>query len=464
MGADFDFTLNQEGQIQLFYIDKGTKKVNVGNRLSDFRIEKELGKGNFGKVYLVTSKITNKVYAMKEIKFDRYKSDSQRASVQKEIKLLENMNHPHVITYFSSFVENNNFYIVLEYLNGGSLDDKIKMEMEKKGSIDEKKVWDILIQILSGLVYLHENKKIIHRDIKPDNILMDKENNIKISDFGISAINKEDVDDMLKFHGTLVGPLQFIAPEMINGGTYEFKSDIYMLGLTIYKLMCGELPTHKSIKNNNISISLNNNAHLPEHYSQDLKNFVERLLAYEVKERPSAKRAFFKALYKYTFKYLKVTSILAVIECFLAIPIIAEYFKGEKVKEIIQKDKSRKFIITKTIRDAFFSADPNNFDYENARLQCLILRFIFYFREEKFRRALEIDTLTVIEDICNNLHKELNKNTSFIQMPGNNNLNEAYLDGNGGKIDEADEKKVMDAACKIFSNILGPKLVIIYIF
>ena len=97
MGADFDFSLNQEGQIQVFYIDKGTKKVNVGNRLSDFRIEKELGKGNFGKVYLVTSKITNKVYAMKEIKFDRYKSDSQRASVQKEIKLLENMNHPHVI-------------------------------------------------------------------------------------------------------------------------------------------------------------------------------------------------------------------------------------------------------------------------------------------------------------------------------------------------------------------------------
>ena len=204
MGADFDFSLNQEGQIQVFYIDKGTKKVNVGNRLSDFRIEKELGKGNFGKVYLVTSKITNKVYAMKEIKFDRYKSDSQRASVQKEIKLLENMNHPHVITYFSSFVENNNFYIVLEYLNGGSLDDKIKKEKEEKGSIDEKKVWDILIQILSGLVYLHENKKIIHRDIKPDNILMDKENNIKISDFGISAINKEDVDDMLKFHGTLV--------------------------------------------------------------------------------------------------------------------------------------------------------------------------------------------------------------------------------------------------------------------
>ena len=170
MGADFDYTLNHEGQIQLLYIDKGTKKINVGNRLSDFRIEKELGKGNFGKVYLVTSKITNKVYAMKEIKFDRYKSDSQRASVLKEIKLLENMNHPHVITYFSSFIENNNFYIVLEYLNGGSLDDKIKMAIEKNGVIDEYRVWDALIQILSGLSYLHDYKKIIHRDIKPDNI------------------------------------------------------------------------------------------------------------------------------------------------------------------------------------------------------------------------------------------------------------------------------------------------------
>ena len=162
-------------------------------------------------------------------------------------------------------------------------------------------------------MYLHENKKIIHRDIKPDNILMDKESNLKISDFGISAINKEDVDDMLKFHGTLVGPLQFIAPEMINGGTYEFKSDIYMLGLTIYKLISGELPEKKSIQNNNISVSLNLNAHLPDHYSPELKKFVEELLTYEVKERPSSRRAFVKALAIYTFKYLKFTSILAVI-------------------------------------------------------------------------------------------------------------------------------------------------------
>jgi serine/threonine protein kinase len=77
-------------------------------------------------------------------------------------------------------------------------------------------------------------------------LLFDKETNIKITDFCISAINKEDVDDNLKFHGTYIGPIQYMAHEMVNGsGNYDFKSDIYMLGLTIFKLMYDELPEKK---------------------------------------------------------------------------------------------------------------------------------------------------------------------------------------------------------------------------
>ena len=110
MGADFDFSLDENGKPQFLYIDKGKKKLNVGNKLSDFNIEKQIGKGNFASVYLVKSKITNKVYAMKEIKAERYSNESQRKEVQKEIKLLENLDHPNIITYFSSFSENGNFY------------------------------------------------------------------------------------------------------------------------------------------------------------------------------------------------------------------------------------------------------------------------------------------------------------------------------------------------------------------
>ena len=85
MGSDFDYSVDENGKPQLLYIDKGKKKVNVGNKLSDFIIEKQLGKGNFGCVYLVKSKITNKVYAMKEIKAEKYANESQRLEVQKEI-------------------------------------------------------------------------------------------------------------------------------------------------------------------------------------------------------------------------------------------------------------------------------------------------------------------------------------------------------------------------------------------
>ena len=165
---------------------------------------------------------------MLEIKSNRYNSDEQRAEVEREIKLLENLNHPHVIRYFSSFRENGNFYIVIEYINGGSLDNLMKGLKEKGKLMDEKKVWDFMLQTLSGLVYLHEHKKIIHRDIKPDNILFDKEYNIKISDFGVSAVNRNDADELIKCHGTCIGPIDFMAPEMANGGTYEFKSDVYI--------------------------------------------------------------------------------------------------------------------------------------------------------------------------------------------------------------------------------------------
>ena len=90
-------------------------------------------------------------------------------------------------------------------------------------------------------------KKIIHRDVKPDNILLDIDGRLKISDFGVSAIDSEEVDDLIKCHETVSGPIQFMAPEMALGGTYDFKSDIYMLGITFFIMMSNQYPEKKIV-------------------------------------------------------------------------------------------------------------------------------------------------------------------------------------------------------------------------
>ena len=461
MGADFDFTISQDGQPQLLYIDKGHKKVDVGNKLSDFIVQRQLGKGHFGAVFLVTSKLTNKVYAMKEILQDRYNGEDQRKEIQKEIKLLENLKHPHVITYFASFRENGNFYIVTEYINGGSLDDFIKAHHQKGKYIEEKLAWDFLAQCLSGLVYLHENQKIIHRDVKPDNILLDKELNLKISDFGVSAINKKDSPEYLKCHGTCAGPIQYMAPEMAMGGTYEFKSDIYMLGLTFFKLLSGKLPEKKfEDLSGNIIVKQDNSASIPNIYSQTLINFVKKLLTYDVNNRPSSRRALGDALLNYNLKYSKFTSIISTLECFLALPKIGPYFKGQKVLDYMQGDE-KKYIITKTFRDCLFNLDPFNFNLEELKMQCTVLRVAFNSRRKDVSKTEELDFTTFIEDLCNRIHKELNKydyNLNEIPNTQNKNINEEYKDSNGQHIDEADEKKVIDAAVKKFVERFRSKI------
>ena len=436
------------GKPQLLFIDKGGKKVNVGSKLSDFTIVKKLGEGHFGSVNLVTSKITKKLYAMKEIKENRYDSEQQILEIQKEIRLLENLHHPHVITYFTSFRENGNFYIVTEYINGGSFEDLLKKNISQGKFIEEKTIWDLLVQSLSGLLYLHENKKIIHRDIKPDNILLDLEGRVKISDFGVSAIKSEEVEEYVKCHGTVAGPIQFMSPEMCFGGSYDFKSDIYMLGLTFFFMMSNDLP-EKKIRFGPIFLPIKNpNAKIPDTYSPTLKKFIEKLLN-NPEERPSTKRAYSEAIAFYTCKYLQVTSIFSTLECFLSIPAIGPYFKSEKIQSYIDSDESnenRKYVVTKIFKEGLFYADPNNFNYELAKVECIKLRLMLYAGKENKNKDTEINLFDLVPDLLGHLHKELNKDSSNSEAK------------NEEQIDNTNEQAVLTSTMKRFSEKYRSKI------
>ena len=415
-------------------------KKNIGYTLNDFEIIKNLGHGKFGIVDLVKSKKNEKCYAMKKLDL----KENKEISLMKEIKLLEILDHPHVINYFTYFKENGFFYIVVEYMDGQNLNDIILEYINKKKYMEEKTIWELLIQCLSGLLYLHNKKKIIHRDIKPDNLLLDKNFNLKISDFGVSAIDDILVDDTVKFHNTRIGPPLFVAPEVIEGKKYDFKSDIYMLGLTFFLLSSQKSYITRKKEGNNW-ITQQTNEKIPNIYSDDLKRFILNLLKNKEK-RPDSEQAFLDALYIYTLKYLKVTSIMSLFFCFNNITSIIDYCNDDEISNKINNDQNNKYIFTKYCIEILNFCNLDYFSYEQMKQSCLQLRYLCDKEKKDINKSPEISLFNFITYILSHLNKELQEENE------NDNQNHQL---NLGMVDEAKEDDVFEITINKWENNLS---------
>jgi len=217
------------------------------NQISDFILLQEVGSGKFGKVFKMKSKINGQIYAVKSLQktknINKYKS--QIRDLMREQLIQSNVDHPNIVHLYGDFEDNEFYYLVSEFFDGISLEKFIK---KNNNSFNENLIINIFKQILEGLVYLH-GKNIIHRDITPDNILIDNNKNIKITDFGLSAILRGHGILRLKF--SRVGRPDYSCPEIINSQKYDFKCDIFSLGYTIYFLMNRQLPSYTSFDNIN---------------------------------------------------------------------------------------------------------------------------------------------------------------------------------------------------------------------
>ena len=147
----------------------------------NFIINSELGSGGFGSVYKVLDTNDNNIYAIKRIKI----SNNNIKDIENEINILKNLDSEYIVKYYDSFQVGNNFYIVMEYCDSSDLYNFIKEHRENNKLIDIKIIFEIINNICQGLKVIH-NKNIIHRDLRPKNIFMNKNNKIKIGDFGIS--------------------------------------------------------------------------------------------------------------------------------------------------------------------------------------------------------------------------------------------------------------------------------------
>lgn len=269
-------------------MDVKTKNVpqNVGNKLSDFKILKELGKGSYGTVYTVRSYLDDNVYVMKKMELNNLK-EKQQKECYREVSILKKVSHHNIIKYYSSFLEGGILYIIMEYAESGDLYSLIKHYKRHSKLFEEFDIWRIGYEILNGLDYLHKNN-IIHRDIKCLNLFITKDKHIKIGDLGVSTI----VSSINALHCTRVGTPLYLSPELVKQIPYDFKVDIWSCGCSLYHLACLDPP----FLGDNLIVLGNNIVKgkpkpLPSQYSENLSKFIEKMLSKRPEKRPTAREA-----------------------------------------------------------------------------------------------------------------------------------------------------------------------------
>ena len=187
---------------------------------------KSLGKGNFGEVFLIKSKLDKKKSALKEIPIKNKNIDL----IMNEGDNLKELDHPNLIFYKSVFIANDILNVITEYAENGDLNNELLKHKEQNKYFDENQLLNWLMQICLSLQYIHE-KRMVHSDIKPSNIFITKKNNIKLGDFGIFKRILDFEEE--KLYG---------APELIKKNEYTTKADIWSLGVTFSHLLTLEYP------------------------------------------------------------------------------------------------------------------------------------------------------------------------------------------------------------------------------
>jgi len=262
-------------------MEKKIEKEKFPDEISSkYEIIQEIGRGAFSIVYKVKSKEDNNIYCLKKINMKKTKDK------ESEINILSNLNHPNLIKFYYSFANEEGIYIIMEFCEYGDLYSLLQSVKKKKVYVNEDIIWDVAMQTLLGLEYLH-SKQIIHRDIKLLNLFMTKDKKIKIGDMGMS-VHVEEGEMIISRVGT---PL-YIAPELVKKEKYDYKIDIWSFGCSLYHLAKTSPPFNDEnlIKLGN-SIINEQPAHLPSCYSNKLYEFILLLMTKNKNKRPSAHEA-----------------------------------------------------------------------------------------------------------------------------------------------------------------------------
>ena len=377
MGNLLEFTINAEGK-KILNFDESNQYDDTknGNRISDYEILQVLSQDNdINFVAKVRSLNNNKIYSIKKINLSNYQDQTIKDKFRALMDKLKLLNNPHVIKYYHYFEENNNLYILMEFMNNADISGYIQAHQILNKAIPEEEIWNILLQCLSALEYLH-SQELGNMGVKLANIFMNNEQNVKIGVFRELNFTQND---------------------------FNPREDIYMLGKYFYAMMNSEMIKSEDIKQNNFFAQLNYKNVQNNTYSGPLIEIVDSM-SIDNNSDVKVEELYEKVKKEYVKKYAKNSSIKAVLKCLYSYKILNDIILNKKA--IIENNKQKYYIhywYSQAI-DAIAGIKEEDLNL------CI----------EEFRRAIassyskldgnkEIDPLLLLTFLLFRLHQEMNE-------------------------------------------------------
>ncbi|GAB7348771.1 hypothetical protein MBLNU459_g7499t2 [Dothideomycetes sp. NU459] len=286
--ASIQNIINQPSQSQSAFASNGGLKTPFSNQavanpmretkgkytLTDFTISRTLGTGSFGRVHLVQSKHNQRFYAVKVLKKAQVVKMKQVEHTNDERKMLQKVKHPFLVTLWGTFQDSKNLYMVMDFIEGGELFSLLRKSQRFPNPVAKFYAAEVTL----ALDYLH-SLDIIYRDLKPENLLLDRHGHLKITDFGFA----KEVPDIT---WTLCGTPDYLAPEVVSSKGYNKSVDWWSLGILIFEMLCGFTPFWDSGSPLKIYENiLRGRVKYPPYVHPDAQDLLSKLITHDLTKR-----------------------------------------------------------------------------------------------------------------------------------------------------------------------------------